>query len=382
MAWLKYPTATLLAGLLVWALFLASFITTKDNPNIQSAAYISPSPLSTIMAIKTRNTSIKEKPTKAGSASVIHPARRIKHSTSRSPKENRVNSLLTDINQPQNQFEGALVILGTLDDENENLDDPCDLVPPITPAKNIGTGVTVRINDSPPQVYAPDPVVHAHVSDTPRSILRKSIKGSNNQLNESTSDDTSFSTNLSEEGDTDKVIHNKSGKLLREIGAGHKIEYIVHDFAGLYPVWPIIEFSLAPAGATKDERMSQFVRCVAALLGEILLVNEKAAIAPIEITNNKKEDMLSNKTDIPDNYTKLGKWLLLSGSSWVFNKANSDVYGRFRIKSTVPVVEMLTRVFFEFSRLGRSKVYKKQNQAMETETPMMLLFVSNETDAA
>ena len=77
--------------------------------------------------------------------------------------------------------------------------------------------------------------------------------------------------------------------------------------------------------------MSQFVRCVAA-----------AAIAPIEITNDKKEDMLSNKTDIPDNYTKLGKWLLLSGGSWVFNKANSNVYGRFRIKSTVPVEEMLT----------------------------------------
>jgi len=145
------------------------------------------------------------------------------------------------------------------------------------------------------------------VSDTPCSILRKLIEGSNNQLNESTSDDTNFSTDLSEEGDTDKVIHDMSGKVLREIRAGHKIEYIVHDFAGLYPVWPIIEFSLAPAGATKDKRMSQFVRCIAALLGEILLVDEKAAIAPIEITNDKKEDMLSNKTDIPDNYTKLGK---------------------------------------------------------------------------
>ncbi len=42
-------------------------------------------------------------------------------------------------------------------------------------------------------------------------ILRKSIEGSNNQLNESTSDDTNFSTDFSEEGDTDKVIHDKSG---------------------------------------------------------------------------------------------------------------------------------------------------------------------------
>jgi hypothetical protein len=167
MARLNYPTAILLAGLLVWVLFSASlFITANDNHNIRSAAYVSPLPLPTIMAIKTHKTSIKEKPTKAGSSSVVHPARRITRSTPQSPKENRVNSLLTDINRPQNRFEGALAILGTLDDGTENLDDPCNLVPPIIPAENIGTGATVRIDDSPPQVYAPDSAVHAHVSNT------------------------------------------------------------------------------------------------------------------------------------------------------------------------------------------------------------------------
>ncbi len=70
----------------------------------------------------------------------------------------------------------------------------------------------------------------------------------------------------------------------------------------------------------------------------------------------------------------------MSGSSWVFNKANNNVYACFRIKSTVPVNEMVTRVSFEFSQLGGSKLYKKQNQAMEMETQMMLLFVSNGTD--
>jgi hypothetical protein len=116
MARLNYPTAILLAGSLVWVLFLASllFITANDNPNIRSAAYVSPSPLPTIMAIKMRKTSIKEKPTKAGSASVVHPAQRITRSTPQSPKENRVNSLLTDINRPQNRFEGALAILEVL----------------------------------------------------------------------------------------------------------------------------------------------------------------------------------------------------------------------------------------------------------------------------
>ncbi len=70
----------------------------------------------------------------------------------------------------------------------------------------------------------------------------------------------------------------------------------------------------------------------------------------------------------------------MGAGSWVFNKANKDVYACFRIKSTVPVNQMVTRVSFEFSQLGGSKLYKKQNQAMETETPMMLLFVSNGTD--
>ncbi len=35
---------------------------------------------------------------------------------------------------------------------------------------------------------------------------------------------------------------------------------------------------------------------------------------------------------------------------------------------------------FKFTCLGRAKIYKKQMQAMETETPMMLLFVSNGTE--
>jgi hypothetical protein len=37
-------------------------------------------------------------------------------------------------------------------------------------------------------------------------------------------------------------------------------------------------------------------------------------------------------------------------------------------------------VSFEFTRLGGTKIYKKQMQAMETETLMMLLFVSNGMD--
>jgi hypothetical protein len=70
---------------------------------------------------------------------------------------------------------------------------------------------------------------------------------------------------------------------------------------------------------------------------------------------------------------------MICRGSWVFNKANNDIYACFHIKSTVPINKMVMWVSFEFSRLGGSKLYKKQNQAMETGTPMMLLFVSNGT---
>ncbi len=37
-------------------------------------------------------------------------------------------------------------------------------------------------------------------------------------------------------------------------------------------------------------------------------------------------------------------------------------------------------MLFEFTWFGGTKIYKKPMQAMETEMPMMLLFVSNGTD--
>ena len=42
--------------------------------------------------------------------------------------------------------------------------------------------------------------------------------------------------------------------------------------------------------------------------------------------------------------------------------------------------EIINRASFEFNRLGGSRLSKKSMQAMETETPMILLFVCNGTD--
>ena len=41
-------------------------------------------------------------------------------------------------------------------------------------------------------------------------------------------------------------------------------------------MWPIIEFSMAPTGEAKDDRMDSFVKCVAALFGKILYIDDTA----------------------------------------------------------------------------------------------------------
>ncbi len=154
----------------------------------------------------------------------------------------------------------------------------------------------------------------------------------------------------------------------------------MEDFAGLYPAWPIIEEAISPIGNAKEERMNMFVKCITALFGEILYIDDSACIAPLEITNNNNDNYISDKAQLPSNFTKLGKWIMISRGSWVFNKkekGSSNVNARFHLKLQVPTEEIINHVSFEFTCLGGTKLYKKQMQAMEMETPMMLLFISN-----
>ncbi len=102
--------------------------------------------------------------------------------------------------------------------------------------------------------------------------------------------------------------------------------YHVTDFAGFYLVWPIVEFSMAPNGATKDEQMTLFIKCVMALLGEMLYVDDMAMIAPINITNKDEASFIKTKADLPTNFTKLGKHIMIIGGSWVFNKKDKGNY--------------------------------------------------------
>jgi hypothetical protein len=158
----------------------------------------------------------------------------------------------------------------------------------------------------------------------------------------------------------------------------------VADFASLYPVWPIIEFSMAPTETSKDKMMTFFTKCFTALLGKMLYVDDKPMIAQLLITNNNKDSYISNKANLPSNFTKLGKYIMISGGSWVSNKmekGSNDVYAQFLLKSQIPAEDIANRVLFELTRLGGKNLYKKkQHQAMKTETPIMLLFVCNGTN--
>jgi hypothetical protein len=128
--------------------------------------------------------------------------------------------------------------------------------------------------------------------------------------------------------------------------------------------------------------MTNFVRCFGSLFAEIKYVNDTVAIAPINIYDDGKDSFITDRLSLPNNFTKLGKWLMISGGSWVFDKkdkGSSEVFAQFRLKSQEMAEEIINRVSFEFTRLGGSRLSKKAMQAMETETPMMLLFVCNGT---
>ncbi len=82
--------------------------------------------------------------------------------------------------------------------------------------------------------------------------------------------------------------------------------------------------------------MTSFVRCFASLLAKIKYVDDSAAIAPINIYGNDKAHYITNRSSLPDNFTKLKKWLMISRGSWVFDKkekGSDKVFAQFRLKS-------------------------------------------------
>ncbi len=46
------------------------------------------------------------------------------------------------------------------------------------------------------------------------------------------------------------------------------------------------------------------------MFGKILIIDNKAVIVPILISNEHQEDFITNKANIPSNFTKFGKGLI------------------------------------------------------------------------
>jgi hypothetical protein len=53
--------------------------------------------------------------------------------------------------------------------------------------------------------------------------------------------------------------------------------------------------------------MKHFRKCCVSLFTKIFYVDDSTVIAPIEITNDREDSYITNKVNLPTNFTKLGK---------------------------------------------------------------------------
>ncbi len=101
-----------------------------------------------------------------------------------------------------------------------------------------------------------------------------------------------------------RTILDRHRKLLINLGEDrHNKAFHVEDCIGLYPAWPIVEVAILPTGNANEERMNMFIKCITELFGEILYVDNTACIAPLEITDNNKDNYISNKAKLLSNFT-------------------------------------------------------------------------------
>ena len=221
----------------------------------------------------------------------LHPQR-----NSSSPMENDTNSHIARINLNRDRFTNVLTTLGGMSPRKNTtppksptdpLDKPEDLpLPPRLDYEEPDSNdphecspSMVRINKTPTSVATigspqaePQKGEEEHAGASRRPILRR-----NNALQLQQQEKRQPRAATIEQGDG--VIHNRANKLLREVKSGHEAySFHIEDFTGLFPVWPILELAMLPTGQTKDEKMNKFVKCVTSLFGEILIVDEKAAI--------------------------------------------------------------------------------------------------------
>jgi hypothetical protein len=246
------------------------------------------------MAITTRFTATKEKPISqaivATDASPIdrHPEQRAKR-LARSPTTSNINKHLAEINRPTTRINSVLQALRPTTDpatdndpaEESTLNESFDLTPPTDKAGQVTplaspTGVNQDPSDTDsnkangtntddpslqPRVRISEVTEEAGADACPvnatiprRSILQNPTIGANQgQVCNTTppQDDVDSSTGTPHI----REIHDRQNMLFKEYSDDGMKEtcYHVTGFAGLYPMWPIIEFSMAPTGDAKDD---------------------------------------------------------------------------------------------------------------------------------
>jgi hypothetical protein len=262
---------------------------------------------------------------------------------SKSPTSVDVNSILADINLPQTRFANVLTVLGNAVKRNNKTEG--NPTPPegTNPADKEEDGddlsssqdspttspgqVMVRINNTS---ESDPPTNNPTMTTTTRSILCGTPH--TEETHQITPETKDFQTN---KDPAKRTILNKQSKLLINLGEDRQMKaFHVEDFVGLYPAWLIVEVAISPTGNAKEERMNMFLKGITALFGEILFVDDTVCIPPLEITDNNNDNYISEKAKLPSNFTKLGKWIMISGGSWVSNrkeKGSSNVYARFRL---------------------------------------------------
>jgi hypothetical protein len=284
--------------------------------------------------------------------------RRSECQLSKSPRSVDINTILADINISNSRFQTVLTVIGHAAERNGKTEDnpappednnPVDkeadkasppsnqVSPPTSLNLNPTDNAMVRINKTPD---SDPPMSNPSMTTTLQSILCSAT------LAETTDQTTTEAMEFQPVDNPSRTtILDRHCKLLINLGEeGHNKNFHVEDFVGLYPARPIVEVAILPTGNAKEERMNMFVKCITSLFGEILCIKDAAAIAPLEITNDNKENYITGKAKLPSNFTKLGKWIMISGGSWVFNKkekGSSNVYAQFFLKSQVPTEEII-----------------------------------------
>jgi hypothetical protein len=283
------------------------------------------------MGIATRSTSRLQPVQKGMTTKTPTPKRkhRSKCQHSRSPRSVDVNTILADINLPQTRFETFLMVLGPESERNDEMENnpapladnnpadeeadkanfsPNQVTPPTSLNPDQTNNAIVRINETPESDPAASNPTMASTPQAPQLILHGTPPA---KMTDQTM--TGLSEFQSTNNSSRRTILDRHCKLLINLGEdGHNKAFHVEDFIGLYPAWPIVEVAISPTGNSKEERINMFVKCITGLFGEILHVDNTACIALLEFTDDNEDNYISNKAKLPSNFTKLGKWIMIS----------------------------------------------------------------------